>query len=309
MRIARREFLTGAAGVATALVTRRLWAAEKRTRLILLGTKGGPRPGHTRHAPSRVILVDDVSYVVDCGDGVASQLTRAGVDLTTLGRVLITHQHSDHTADYGNLVLLGWGAGLASRVDCYGPPPLAEMTRLFFEMHAGDIRTRIADEGRVDLRTLVHVHEFSAAGVVFEDERAKVTSALVHHPPVRPAFAFRFDAPDRSIVVSGDTAPCKSLIDLARGADVLVHEALYVRGVDALVAKIPNADNLKQHLLASHTTTEDVGRVATEAGVETVVLTHFVPGDMDSITDADWAAGVKEHFKGRVVVGRDLLEI
>jgi ribonuclease BN (tRNA processing enzyme) len=136
-----------------------------------------------------------------------------------------------------------------------------------------------------------------------------MSSALVHHPPVRPAFAFRFDGPDRSIVISGDTTACKELIDLARGADVLVHEALSLPGVDVLADKIGNASNLKQHLLASHTTTEDVGRIAAEAGVSTVVLTHLVPGDMDTITEAMWAAGVKKHFGGRVIVGRDLLEI
>jgi len=309
VKLARREFLAGVAGAAGVLVSRRLGATDKRTRLILLGTKGGPRPGRTRHAPSLVILIDDIPYVVDCGDGVASQLTRAGVPLTGLRNVLITHHHSDHTADYGNLLLLGWGAGLHTRVDCYGPAPLAEMTRLFFEMHDGDIRTRIADEGRVPLASLIHVHEISTPGVVLKDERVQVTSALVHHPPVRPAFAYRFDGPDRSIVISGDTSPSKSLIDLARGADVLVHEALYVPGIDALLKKVPNASNLRQHLLASHTTTEDVGRVAAEAGVKTVVLTHFVPGDMPSVTDEMWAAGVKKHFKGRVVVGSDLLEI
>jgi ribonuclease BN (tRNA processing enzyme) len=307
--ITRRELLAGFAGATGVFVSRRLGATEKRTRLILLGTKGGPRPGRTRHAPSLVVLIDDVPYVVDCGDGVASQLTRAGVPLTGLRHVFITHHHSDHTADYGNLLLLGWGAGLKTRVDCHGPPGLARMTEQFFEMHAADIGTRIADEGRVDLRKLVFVDERRANGLVLEDERVRVTSAVVHHPPVRPAFAYRFDGPDRSIVISGDTSPSKSLIGLARGADVLVHEALYVPGIDALLKKVPNASNLRQHLLASHTTTEDVGRVAAEAGVKTVVLTHLVPGDMPSITDAMWAAGVKKHFKGRVVVGRDLLEI
>ena len=114
--------------------------------------------------------------------------------------MFLTHQHSDHNADYGNLFLLSWAAGLKSRVDTWGSPPLVQMTKLFFEMNAFDIDTRIADEGRVPLAPLVHAHELTAGGVVLQDENVKVTAALVDHPPIKHAFAYRFDAGDRSIV-------------------------------------------------------------------------------------------------------------
>jgi ribonuclease BN (tRNA processing enzyme) len=113
------------------------------------------------------------------------------------------------------------------------------MTRLFFEMNAYDINTRIADEARVPLAPLVYVHEFTQGGSVMQDENVKVTAALVHHPPVVPSFGYRFDAADRSIVISGDTAPSDNLIKLAQGADVLVHDALYVPGVDRLPLASP----------------------------------------------------------------------
>src|SRR6185503_13180023 len=111
----------------------------------------------------------------------------------------------------------------------WGPPPLKEMTRLFFEMNANDINVRIADEGRVPLVPLVHVHEIHGAG--------------------------------RVIVISGDTTPSDNLIQLAQGADVLVHEALYVPGIDRLVARVPNASALRQSILSHHTSAEDAGRV------------------------------------------------
>ena len=104
----------------------------------------------------------------------------AGVPLTTLRHVFITHHHSDHNADYGNLIWLAWAAGPATRVDTWGPPPLEKMTKLFFEMNAFDIDTRIADEGRVPLVPLVHVHELSEGGLVMQDDNVKVTAALVH---------------------------------------------------------------------------------------------------------------------------------
>lgn len=108
-------------------------------------------------------------------------------------------------------------------------------------MSAYDVDTRIADEGRVPLRPLVHVHKPTEPGVILEDENVKVTCALAIHPPVTPSFAYRFDTADRSIVVSGDTNRSAGLVELARGADVLVHEALYVPAVDRLVARVPNA--------------------------------------------------------------------
>jgi len=112
-----------------------------------------------------VILVNNAAYVVDCGNG-AIQLVRAGVSLSAVRHVFITHQHSDHNADYGNLLLLAWESGLQNRVDTWGPPPLARMTSLFLEMNAYDMKTRISDEGRVPLVPLVHPHEITESGVV-----------------------------------------------------------------------------------------------------------------------------------------------
>ena len=221
------------------------------TRLILLGTGGGPRPRKASSAAAQVVLANDTAYVIDCGNGVARQLACAGVPLSTLRHIFLTHHHADHNADYGNLMWLAWCAGLRTRVDGWGPPPLEKMTRLFFEMNAADIDIRISDEDRVPLVPLVHVHEFSDGGRIMRDENLTVTATLVDHPPVVPAFAYRFDASDRSIVISGDTLPSDNLIRLADGADVLVHEALYVPAVDRLAARVPNAAALK-HPVAPH---------------------------------------------------------
>ena len=239
----------------------------------------------------------------------ARQLVFAGIPLPKLRHIFVTHHHSDHNADYGNLIWLAWASGLRTRLDTWGPPPLAEMTRLFFEMNAYDINTRIADEGRVPLIPLVHVHELSEGGPVMQDENVKVTAALVHHPPVVPSFGYRFDAADRSIVISGDTAPSDNLIRLAQGADVLVHDALYPAGVDRLVARVPNAAALKQSIMSHHTTDEDAGRIAHPAGVKILVLSHLVPPDDPAITEQMWIDAASAHYKGPVVVGKDLLEI
>jgi ribonuclease BN (tRNA processing enzyme) len=306
----RRAFLAGAAALTVAA-----WSPSRsdgqasKTRLILLGTGGGPRPRKANAASSQVIVVNDTVYVIDCGNGVARQLALADVPLTKLRHVFVTHHHSDHNADYGNLIWLAWASGLNTRVDTWGPPPLERMTNLFFEMNAYDINTRVADESRVPLIPLVHVHELTRGGPVMQDEQVKVTAALVDHPPVVPAFAYRFDARDRSIVISGDTVRSENLIKLAEGADVLVHEALFVPGVDRLVARAPNAASLKKSILSHHTTAEDAGRVAQAAGVKMLVLSHFVPADDPAITDQMWIDEARRYFRGPVIVGKDLMEI
>jgi ribonuclease BN (tRNA processing enzyme) len=310
MRIDRRKFFVGAAALAGATLWP--WPAtgqNDKMRLILLGTGGGPRPRKASSASAQVILINDTAYVVDCGDGVARQLVFAGVPLPRLRHIFLTHHHSDHNADYGNLILLAWATGLRTRVDAWGPPPLRRMTKLFFEMNGYDIATRIADEGRVPLVPLVHVHELSKGGPVLQDENVKVSAALVHHPPVVPAFGFRFDGRDRSIAISGDTTPCDNLVKLAQGADVLVHEALYVPGIDRLVSGVPNATSLKQSIMSHHTTAEDAGRVAQAAGVKTLVLSHLVPAEDPAVTDQMWIDAARAHFGGRIIVGKDLLEI
>ncbi len=310
----RRSFLgTGA----SLLATLPAWAADNpppaavknKSRLILLGTGGGPTPKPNRAAPAQVIVVNGASYVIDCGNGVARQMVLAGVPLASIRNLFITHQHSDHNADYGNLLWLSWAATLTARVNAYGPPPLEKMTQLFLEMNDYDIKTRMADEGRPSLKDMIAVHEITEGGPVMQDANVKVTAALVDHPPVKPAFAYRFDCPDRSIVISGDTRPSPNLVRLAKGADVLVHEVMYLPALEQVIGAEPNAKSLREHLLASHTTTEQVGRIATEAGVKTLVLSHFVPGGTPVIKDEVWFDAVRPFFSGTLIVGRDLLEL
>lgn len=256
-----------------------------------------------------MIVSNNAAYVIDCGDGVARQLAVAGVPLTILRHIFITHQHSDHNADYGNLIWLAWAAGLSTRVDAWGPPPLEKMTKLFFEMNAYDIDTRISNEGRVPIVPLVHVHEIHDSGAVMSDDNVKVTATRVDHPPIVPAFGYRFDARDRSIVISGDTAPSDNLVRLARGADVLVHSVMYPAGIDRLVGRVSNAAKLKESILAHQTSAEEAGRIAQAAGVKTLVLSHFVPADDPRITEQMWIDAAQSRFRGKVIMGRDLLEI
>ena len=316
----RRRFSVGMLGIAALAAAP--WGASRAqtardakagTRLVLLGTKGGPTPSALRAQPANLLVVDGRPYVIDCGNGVATQLVRAGVRLSDIDHVFLTHQHSDHNADLGNLVFLAWASSLKTTVHLHGPPPIAKMVDAFVAMNATDIEIRIREEGRPPLRPLVQVEEFERGGVVLEDDRVRVTAALVDHYLLKPAFAYRFDtqssAGPRSVVFSGDTAPSDNLIALAKGADVLVHEVMYLPALQKMLASIDNAPTLIDHLLKAHTTTEQVGKIAAAAGVKTLVLSHFVPGADPSITDAMWSADVRKDYDGTIVVGRDLMVI
>lgn len=279
-----------------------------RTKLVLLGTNGGPLVRLNRSSPAQAIMIDNVAYLVDCGEGTVRQLVAAGIPLEAVQHIFITHHHADHNLGYGSLLLVSWATGLASPLTVHGPPPLANITEAFLAMNAYDLETRAASTGRQPLAEGVRVEEFSEGGIVLEDDRVRVTAARVDHPPVDHAYAFRFDGPDRSIVISGDTAPSDSLVRLATGADVLVHEVLYLPAVERVAGELSLARTLTEHLTRCHTNVEDVGNVAAAAGVGTLVLSHFVPGD-DSVSDDEWARIAQRGFDGEVVVGRDLLSL
>lgn len=252
------------------------------------------------------IVFDGRLYLVDCPNGVAGQLAKAAIKLDTLSHIFVTHNHSDHVLDAGSLLVLAWGSGLATPVRLHGPPPLKQIVADSLAASRYDIAARMREEGRPPLAPLVSVRERSTGGSVYADGRVRVTSTLVDHYTVKPAFAYRFDTPDRSIVVSGDTTYSDNLVQLARGADVLIHEAMFVPAIDQLTGE--NAPRLKEHLLRSHSTTEQVGLVAARAGVKKLVLSHLVPA-FPTITDAMWLDGVRKHFRGEAIVGRDLMEV
>lgn len=278
-------------------------------RLILLGTAGGPTPKKSRAAPAQMILINGEAYIIDCGNGVAQQIVKAGVKLSAIRHVFLSHHHSDHNADYGNLMLLAWAADLNHRIDTYGPAPIKRMTQQFLALNEFDIKTRIQDEGRQPLKSLIYPHEIKSGGLVMQNRQVKVTAAQVVHPPVTPSFAYRFEHQEKSIVISGDTSYSDNLVRLAQGADVLVHEIMHTPSLDQLLATEPNATQLKEHLLASHSTAEQVGRIATEAQVKKLVLSHFVPGGYPYLDDSVWLDAVRPYFDGEIIVGSDLMEI
>jgi ribonuclease BN (tRNA processing enzyme) len=275
---------------------------------VLLGTGGGPTPKALRAAPAMALMIGGQLHVVDAGNGVARQAALAGLPLKALAHVWITHLHNDHVADAFTLPWLAWSGALTTPVTVHGPRGMQQMARDWLRFARVDIETRMADEGRPDLRRMIRVEEVRP-GVQLAAAGLKVSAARVEHPPLTDSFAYRFDWGGRSVVWSGDTRPCPALIDLARGADILVQEVMYLPAMERLIASESNAPSLRAHLLASHTLVEQAGEIAAAAGVKTLVLSHFVPGGDASISDGDWRDAAAKAFRGRILVGRDLMAI
>jgi ribonuclease BN (tRNA processing enzyme) len=256
------------------------------------------------------MVSNGAAYVLDCGLGVTDQFARIGVRFPALRSIFITHHHPDHNIELGPLLVIGWINGMPLSVRAFGPPPLRRMTVDFLAAYKTTIDFWAQDIGIPPLENL-DVGEIATAGPVMQDDNVEVAAIVVHHPPVRPALGYRFDFADRSLAFSGDTTPLDAVARMARGADVLVHEAMLTRKAEDLVRQriargAPGTfEALMAHMRADHSPVEDVGRIAKDAGVKTLVLSHLVPAD-ETIGDEEWRAPAALHFKGEIIVAHDL---
>lgn len=278
--------------------------------VALLGVKGGPAIYPGGQLPtSHLLRLAGRTIVIDCGSGVAAGIARQGVALKRLDDIFITHLHSDHYLDLGPLLHTAWTAGLAHRVRVFAPAGTDIYWRHFLAAMAFDIETRIADEGRPDLAGLVDLVTLYE-GLVIEEGGLTVSAMHNVHPPIVDSFALRFETEATSVVFSGDTAFHPPLADFARGARLLIHEAMYVEGIERLIARLGHTDErLRRHMFASHTPVEDAGRIAAMAGVEALAINHLIPVDDPLITREDWERAARKHWAGPLHVGHDGLRI
>src|SRR6476620_7489345 len=292
--ISRRHLLGASAAVAAAAAVPgpRPARAQPRNlgpnRLVLLGTRGGPRITDYNSSPAANLIVwNNIPYVIDTGYGVTFKLVEKKFPLPALRYTFITHHHSDHNAEFGLLLNNAWALGLKTTVDAYGPAGMKQLADGFWDAYKFDIETRIADEGRPDLRKLVIIHEYTE-GLVLAAGDVKVSALRNVHPPITESYALKFEFPDKTIVFSGDTAYFPPLAVFAKGADILVHEVMYGPALEELLRRNPNAPTLMASMKSHHTLADDVGRIATEAGVKKLVLNHFVPADATGVTERTW---------------------
>ena len=300
--------------------------APRGTTLILLGTQGGPGINLARGEAANAVVVDGQPYLVDCGYGTLRALLQAGLRLVDVGHVCLTHLHNDHTSDVAALLSHQWTGSKAQPTTVHGPHGAEALVAGAIAFFKGDTDIRTVDEGRsVRPESLFRGHDVAAGAApmeVFRDERVRITAIENDHFPDRAkarmpyrSLAYRVDTSTRSIVFSGDTAPSQRLVELARNADFFVCEAIDVaqharlteQARQALAAG--NENSVARHVAETHSTTEDVGRMAAQAKVKTVVLSHLLPGSNagpgGELPDTAYIEAVRRFFDGQVIVGRD----
>jgi ribonuclease BN (tRNA processing enzyme) len=295
-----------------------------RTRVIILGTGAGPTIRKHRSEPANLLVVDDRVYLIDAGEGVLRQLAQAGFRPSQVDRVFLTHLHFDHTSALASFMAFDWADLRETPVDIYGPPGTEALTRAGIEYFA--IPETIFSRELVvkqPMAALFKAHDLdlSMPTVVYQDDKVRVVAVENSHYGALPmprqaygvtrSYSYRFETPDRVIVFTGDTGPSEGLARIAEGADVLVSEVIDLDKTLEIVRqrwKAPDATlaPLIDHMTREHFRPEDIGKMATAAGVKMVVLTHFSPGTDDELDPAPYTSGVRRFFSGPVVAAQDL---
>ena len=285
--------------------------AAPTTQIVLLGT-GTPAPDPDRSGPATAIVVNGTAYLIDFGPGVVRRIAAAeqrgvqGLSVVDVKVAFLTHLHSDHTAGFADLILTPWAVGRTQPLEVYGPKGLGRMTRHILEAYAGDIEIRRHDkESRGELDQAggfrVNAHEIQP-GVVYEDVNVKVTAFLVRHGDVRNAFGYRFDTPDRTIVISGDTAPSQSVVDHCNECDVLIHEAYSMMTYDSVT------EWFQEYRSKHHTSSLELAELAKAARPKLLVLYHRAnPGGVGKPNPEEAVIEeLRREYDGPVVTGHDL---
>ncbi len=298
-------------------------AATDRDTFITLGTHGGPVPEAKRSEPANALIVDRAVYLVDAGDGAAEQLAKAGLSLQALKAVFISHLHFDHTGGLFAVLGLRHQTNAPGKLKIYGPPGIKEtVDGLLAAIRPGAVSGYgVPGEEIIPPKDTVEVIEIRDGAHVSLDGFT-VTAAENSHYSFPPgsdmdkrfdSLSFRFDLPDRSIVYTGDTGPSDAVTALAKGADVLVSELIDAEVANSIVVPADGTDAqkkrsqvMKQHLSTHHLTPEQVGKMAAEAKVGRVVITHLVASRRPDVSTDSYVAEIRKSYSGPVEIADDL---
>ena len=277
------------------------FSVYSQTQVVLLGT-GTPYPDPQASGPATAVVVGKRVFLFDAGAGLMRQINAAKLPISGPEATFITHLHSDHTLGYPDLILTSWIMRRRSDLQVYGPPGLKRMTRHLLQAFSEDIDIRTHGlEREVPKWLRVNVHEIRS-GVVYDKDGVKVTAIKVPHGSWKYAYAYRVDTPDRSIVISGDTRPGKTLIEAAKDVDVLVHE-VYL-STNLRPEDRPGGEFWPQYTREFHTSEIELGEIAARSNCKLLLLTHTI---RFGGTDEQLLVGIRKGgYTGPVMVGKDL---
>jgi len=293
------------------------------TKLITLGTGGGPLPRKDRTQSSNLLVVNGTLYLIDAGDNVTRRIVQAGYDFRKVGKIFITHPHSDHTAGLATLMVSQWEYQRAEPVDIYGGGVEA-LVKGALAYLTPNAEIRWAEGKQRPMADTFHGHDVSA-GVIYKDANVVVTAAENTHFNFQPgtppygkykSFSYRVETPGKTFLFTGDTGPSDAVTALAKGADVLVTEVTSVDDVIELFKRTgawaakteAEQKGFIRHMHEEHVSPKEVGEMATKAGIKTIVMTHFGPSVRPNDDYQRFADEAKKYFSGNVVVAKDLSE-
>ena len=298
---------------------------KKGTRLLTLGTRGGPIPTVGRAQSSNLLIVNGALYVVDAGPGVTRRLTKAGISIPDIDNIFITHAHADHTGGLGELLTAEYNLNRTKRVNIYGPLGTERLVNALMQTLNVYSDVLVSDGRLIAPIAKIFFGHDKKTGMIYQDANVKVTAAENSHFNFRlgtPAYgkyksyAYRFEAADRVVVFTGDTGPSTAVTELAQGADTLVSEVTSIEEWKEQQIRIGRWQSmtpqqqaaLLRHMSEEHITPEEIGKMAARADVKTVVLTHL-PATSDSKDEYKrFGDQVKKYFSGQVLIAKDLKE-
>ena len=285
----------------------------------LAGT-GNPIADINRVGPCTVVLAGDHLYLVDAGSGSARNVARMNFPIGKVEAVLLTHFHSDHISDLGEVMMQRWtGGSNTTPLDVIGPEGVETVVEGFNLAYSLDNGYRVAHHGAATCppsgaggtaKPFSLSSEEDASVVVIDDGELKVTAFKVNHAPVSPAVGYRFDYKGRTLVISGDTVPCNSLIKQSQGADILVHEALQKSMIKIIhdqagLSPSPSAAKMTEDILGYHSSPEDAAKIASEASVKHLVLYHIAPPIAHPSLSNLFLGDAGMYYKGPITIGED----
>jgi ribonuclease Z len=327
--VASTAFIVGQERIGMALFTRAVDARVGRDvttslpdglHVVLCGT-GSPLPNPTRAGPCNVVIAGKRIFVVDIGEGGARNINLMGIPVGRIEGLLLTHFHSDHIDGMGPLMLGRWtSATRTTALPVIGPAGVEQIVAGFNTAYRLDQGYRISHHGPAIVPpsgagwvarpfALPDVGQGDTQ-ILLDNGGLKITAIRVDHGPVGPAVGYRFDYKGRSIVISGDTKPSKSLIAASRGADLLIHEALQPRMVSIMTAQLDKLGakalaQITRDIVNYHTTPEAAAEIAQAAGVKQLILSHIVPSLPAGTFNATFLGDAPDRFEGPVIVGED----
>ena len=305
---------------------------DRGTQVLFLGTAGGPPLHRDRSEPSTLLLVDGRAYLIDCGMGTMQRMLQAGIQSEAVRTIFFTHLHSDHDLGLADVMANDLFQlnlkGSADSIDIYGPPQTKELVDNAFRYITVSVRPFVAENPAGYRRVNDEVadpfvtHEFARDGVVFQDDKVRVTAAENTHYAFMPeadraqmkSYAYRVETPHGTIVFTGDTGPSDAVARLAQGADMFVAEASVpdeahlLQFVNAMAARNhwppQRTKTFRAHMEAEHLNSHTIGELAAKAKVKSVMLYHYTPSDQSET--AAYISGVKQYFPGPVFAPNDL---